>query len=270
MHRAAHQLLDRPAVFDDPLALRIIGVEAERELRSGGDWHGRASSGLRAFIAARSRLAEDTLKAAQRNGIRQYVLLGAGLDTFAYRFPEQRSEQLTVFEVDYPATQTWKQSRLAEAGIAIPPNVVYAPVNFEAGSLEEGLKAAGINFCAPAVFAWLGVTPYLTRAAVLGTLSWLAKTTPKASQIVFDYAEPSGNGDASWQAGFARMAERVAALGEPFLSFFEAKQFARELQGLGFSRVEDFDSEALNALYFSDRADGLKVGGRGHVMRLTV
>jgi O-methyltransferase involved in polyketide biosynthesis len=117
MHRAAHQLLDTPPIFEDPLAVRIIGPEAEQELRGGTDWHARdRAGGLRAFIAMRSRLAEDGLSSAVARGIRQYVLLGAGLDTFAYRAGDGFSG-VTIFEIDHPATQAWKRARLEELAI---------------------------------------------------------------------------------------------------------------------------------------------------------
>src|ERR1700744_833636 len=131
MHRAAHQILDRPPVFEDPLALKIIGPEAEAELRNGNDPRtDRRAAGLRAFIAARSRFSEDTLAEGVAKGVRQYVLLGAGLDTFAYR-AARNYPGLAVFEVDHPATQGWKRERLAQAGLTLPDALTFAPVNFE-------------------------------------------------------------------------------------------------------------------------------------------
>jgi methyltransferase (TIGR00027 family) len=259
MHRAAHQLLDNPPVFADPLALTIIGAEAATQLRDGSDWHGRPSNGLRAFIAARSRLAEDTLLEAMAEGTRQYVLLGAGLDTFAYRagFPA-----LKVFEIDHPATQGWKRERLAQEGIALPTNVVYVPVNFETDMLFDALSRAGFAWAEQAVFAWLGVTPYLEHETVLETLRAVARKAATGSAIVFDYAE-QGIED----AGFTAMAERVAALGEPFRGFFQPASLGSALEAMGYTKVEDFDSDAINARYFANRADELKLRGRGHLMR---
>ncbi len=269
MHRAAHQLLDIPQVFADPLALAVIGSEAEAELRAGHDWQGMASSGLRAFIAARSRFAEDCLAQAIDQGISQYVLLGAGLDTFAYR-AGAKFPALAVFEIDHPATQAWKRQRLLQARIAVPDSVTYVPVDFETDTLVEALKRAGFAFSRPAMFAWLGVTPYLSAEAVMGTLSTVAQTMAPGSEIVFDYAEPLTDHADDAGAGFAAMAERVASLGEPFRSFYEPGPLARDVAAMGFSRVEDFDSAALNARYFAHRADGLKLKGRGHLMRARV
>lgn len=267
LHRAAHQLLDHPPVFADPLALRIVGEEAAGELRAGRDPHAMTgAAGLRAFIAARSRFSEDCLAAAMARGVRQYVLLGAGLDTFAYRAPRPG---LRVFEVDHPATQGWKLSRLAEVGITVPVSVTYAPVDFERETIGEGLKRVGFAFDEPAVFAWLGVTPYLTREAVMATLAFVSSLA-KGSEIVFDYAQPPGRTGAAHDKGFEEMAARVAASGEPFLSLFDGETLKHDIVALGFSFVEDLDSKALNARYFGGRNDGLALRGRGHLMHARV
>jgi methyltransferase (TIGR00027 family) len=265
MHRAAHQLIDRPPIFDDPLALKIIGGEAETELREDRDPRA-TSNGLRAFIAARSRFTEDCLVEAMTRGVHQYVLLGAGLDTFAYRAPRKG---LRVFEVDHPATQGWKRARLSEVHIATPDWVTYAPVDFEHETIREGLARAGFDFYAPAVFAWLGVVPYLTREAVMATLTFVASLT-KSSEIVFDYAETPGKESAEQRAHFQAMADRVAASGEPFRSFFEVDALLRDVKALGFSLVEDVDAAMLNARYFQGRSDGLALRGRGHLLHARV
>ena len=138
--RAAHQLLDQPRIFDDPLALRIIGVQAEAAVRAN---LGRSPiATFRPFVAVRSRYAEDELARAVQRGVRQYVVLGAGLDTFAYRNPYPVS-RLRVFEVDHPATQVWKRARLQEAGIAIPESLTFAAIDFETQTLSDGLQRAG-------------------------------------------------------------------------------------------------------------------------------
>jgi methyltransferase (TIGR00027 family) len=196
-------------------------------------------------------------------------LLGAGLDTFAYRAGDGFSG-VTIFEIDHPATQAWKRARLEELAIPIPSNVVYAPVNFESETLREGLARAGFNFSRPAFFAWLGVTPYLSRNAVMETLKFIASSMPEGSEIMFDYAQPVGALDTSQRANFEAMAERVAAAGEPFKSFFEPDTLVRDLRALGFSAVEDFDASALNPRYFANRIDGLKLRGRAHVLKARV
>jgi len=267
MHRAAHQLVDRPPVFDDPLALKIIGEEAETELREGRDVRAMTTSnGLRAFIATRSRFAEDCLAEAMARGVGQYVLLGAGLDTFAYRAIRKG---LRVFEVDHPATQAWKRARLSEIRIAPPDWVTYAPVDFERETIREGLARAGFDFASPAMFAWLGVVPYLTREAVTGTLAFVASLA-KGSEIVFDYAQTPGKESTEQRAHFDAMAERVAASGEPFRSFFEADALLCDVKALGFSFAENLNAAALNARYFQGRDDGLALRGRGHLMHARV
>ena len=142
--RAAHRLLDDPVVFDDPLALSILGPEAEAAMRADPyRFNDPISRGLRASLIVRSRVAEDELARAVAAGVRQYVVLGAGLDTFAYRNP---FEDLRVFEIDHPATQAWKRECLDKAGIAIPDSLTFAPVDFEEGvTLAEGLAAAGFD-----------------------------------------------------------------------------------------------------------------------------
>src|SRR4051794_25821746 len=143
IRRAAHQLLDTPRVLEDPLAIPILGETATAELKARlSDQNGRVSRAIRAFIVVRSRVAEDALAQAVSRGARQYVILGAGLDTFAYRNPFP-PDKLRVFEVDHPATQAWKRRKLAEAGITVPPSVTYAPINFESQTLANGLTAAG-------------------------------------------------------------------------------------------------------------------------------
>src|SRR6202035_6128756 len=164
IRQAAHQLLDQPRVLDDPLALRIIGSQAEQELRSNPREHHAFSRAFRAFMAARSRYAEDELARAVAHGVTQYVVLGAGLDTFAYRNPHPG---LRVFEVDHPATQAWKREQLQAANIAIPPSLTFVPIDFELQTLADGLSRSGFNANAAAFFSWLGVTPYLTREACM-------------------------------------------------------------------------------------------------------
>jgi methyltransferase (TIGR00027 family) len=268
MRRAAHQILDHPRVFEDPLALPILGPEGEARLRDGmrreESLPGRA---LRAFMAVRSRYAEDTLARSFEDGVRQAVVLGAGLDTFSYRNP---FPGLRLFEVDHPATQGWKRRLLEAARIAIPETLTFAPVDFETRTLAEGLREAGFDAGCPAFFSWLGVVPYLTEAAVMATLGFIA-SLPAGSGAVFDYAQPPDSLDPLRRRAFDALAERVAAHGEPFRTFFDPARLVAELRRLGFGSVEDLDGEAINARYFADRADGLRVGsGVGHLMAARV
>jgi len=263
IRRAAHQLLDHPKVLDDPLALRIIGAEAAQELQSSPrESHGFARA-FRAFMAARSRYAEDQIAQAVANGVKQCVVLGAGLDTFACRNPHPA---LHVFEVDHPATQAWKREQLRAAGIAIPQSLTFVPVDFERQVLPDELRQAGFRDSEPAFFSWLGVTPYLSHAAFASTLSFIAKM-PAGSGVVFDFAIDRKLLNFGQRIALDALAARVAAAGEPFQLFFDPAKLQEELKGLGFRRAEFLDREQLNARYFKDRTDGLRVrGGLGHMM----
>jgi methyltransferase (TIGR00027 family) len=260
--RAAHQILDQPRILDDPLALRIIGAQAESALRADTQRNERLVT-LRAFVALRSRYAEDELARAVQNGVRQYVILGAGLDTFAYRNPYPG---LRVFEVDHPATQSWKRGRLHEAGITPPDSLILAPVDFEKQTLADGLRRAGFRTDEPAFFSLLGVAIYLTKDAAMGTLKLVA-SLPSGSEIVFDYAVPSSALSESERARREVLASRVAAIGEPWITYFDPPSLASEIKLLGFKRVEDLGPGEANDRYFKDRTDGLRVGRGSHLMK---
>ncbi len=258
-------MLDRPPVLEDPVALAIVGERGVAEIRAAPLRFGlRVARYLRAFLVARSRVAEEALAEAVRRGVRQYVVLGAGLDTFAYRNPYP-AQQLSVFEVDHPVTQAWKRRQLAAARIALPESLRFVAVDFESETLPERLTRAGFRAGEPACFSWLGVTMYLTRAAVLGTLGYVA-ALPTGSGIVFDYAVPPATLDLIRRVVVRTVMHRVAAAGEPWKSFFEPRELALELHSLGFRQCEDLGAEQLNARFFGDRTDGLRVGGLGRVM----
>jgi methyltransferase (TIGR00027 family) len=263
VRRAAHQLLDQPRVLDDPLALRIIGTAAAEELRSNPKEHHSFSRAFRAFMAARSRYAEDELARAVAHGATQYVVLGAGLDTFAYRNPHPN---LRVFEVDHPATQAWKRECLQAAAIAIPASLTFVPIDFEQQTLADGLVRAGLNPNAAAFFSWLGVTPYLTREACMTTLSFIAKM-PAGSGVVFDFAVDHKLLNLGQRMALTALSRRVAAAGEPFQLFFDPKHLQEDLKNLGFHRTQLLQGKELNERYFKDRNDGLSVrGGLGHLI----
>ena len=270
MRRAAHQVLDDPKVFDDPLALRVLGFEDSSALQSSPGWLEETpfSRVLRASLAARSRYAEDELHSAIKRGVHQYVVLGAGLDTFAYRNPYPGSA-LHVFEVDHPATQTWKRTRLEEAGIPIPETVTLVPVEFETRTLADGLRLSGFDTGKSAFFSWLGVTPYLTDSAISATLRFVA-TMPAGSGIVFDYLIPPEQLNPAARRAFEYLAQLVASAGEPFQSFFDPPSLKSSLLATGFRQVEDVGPEAMNARYFQGRTDNLRVGSLAHVMNARV
>ena len=266
MRRAAHQLLDHPTVYCDPLALRMAGAGSGQEQPRGGEGSEQDpfERRLRAFLAARSRYAEDVLHAAVRQGVRQYVVLGAGLDTFAYRnpYPEER---LHVFEVDHPATQAWKQARLREAGIPIPRTLTFAAVDFEAEPIGEGLLRSGFDAGPRSLFSWLGVAVYVSNRAVTDTLRFVA-SLPAGSGIVFDYMISPSLLDAAARRGFDGLAHRVASAGEPFRTFFDPPSLRATLSAMGFGGIEDLGPEELNERYFRGRTDGLRVGGLARIL----
>ncbi len=270
MRRAAHQIMDDPKVFDDPLALRILGVENASTAQSDPKWSEQTplSCGLRAFLAARSRFAEDELHSAIKRGVRQYVVLGAGLDTFAYRNPYPE-DVLHVFEVDHPATQTWKRTRLEEAAIPIPRTLTFSPVDFETQTLEEGLRRAGFDTGKGTFFSWLGVTQYLTNSAVTATLRFVA-SMPVGSGIVFDYTISPSLLNPTARLAFDRLAHHVGLAGEPFETFFDPSQLQCDLRAMGFGQVEDLGPGEINSRYFQGRPDKLRVGGFTHVMNARV
>jgi methyltransferase (TIGR00027 family) len=258
LYRAAHQLVDRPPVFVDPLAVPILGRTAAVLRRPGERWCSAEAASLRAFVAVRSRLAEDAFGAAHARGLRQYVVLGAGLDTFACRAP---LPDVTCFEVDHPATQAWKRERLAEAGIAVPATARFAAVDFERETLLDGLGRAGFDPARPAFFAWLGVTPYLTPEAVTATLRQVAGLAA-GSELVFDFASPTeeGSGAAGSRRDFDARVERV---GEPVRCLLTAAGLRADLPPLGYREIELLDAGELGRRYLEGRSDGLRLrGGR--------
>lgn len=260
MGRAAHQLLDDdPKVLEDPLALRILSPESRESLTKEQSFiPGVAAKYMRAMMVARARFAEDELAAAVARGATQYVILGAGLDTFAYRNPYPEGA-LHVFEVDHPATQEWKRKRLAAGEISIPPSLTFAPVDFERQSLPEGLRDAGFDAGKITFFSWLGVIMYLNREAALGTLEFIAGTL--GGGVVFDYALPRASLGFLQKIAFDNLARRVKAAGEPFQLYFDPAELAAELHRPGFTHLDDLDGPAINARYFANRRDKLRVGG---------
>lgn len=260
-HRAAHQVLEQGRIFADPLALPILGLDAETVARDAQAHPERR--GMRAFIAARSAFAETVLKAGvAERGVTQLVVLGAGLDTFAYRNPLY--DRLKVFEVDHPATQAWKRRRLSNAGVVIPESVAYAPVDFERDALLDGLATTGFDPVRRTFFIWLGVVPYLTEEAVRSTLRVIGGL-PGGAEVVFDYADPPTALSAEARAAHQDRADRVAALGEPWLSYFEPSPLHALLGDLGFAAIEDLGPPALAARYWPSAKGPISERG-GHVV----
>ena len=258
-HRANHQVLEGGRIFSDPLAIRILGSEAEVALRDARA--NPAHRAMRLFIAARTRFAEDALAVALTRGARQLVVLGAGLDTYAYRAPR---EGVRIFEVDHPDTQAWKRACLAAAAITVPNDLTFAPIDFDRGTLEEGLEKAGFDRMQHTFFMWLGVTVYLSKDVVWSTLQWISALA-NGVHVVFDYGEPAYSRP---EAEHARLAERVsiaANLGEPWIGFFEPREMHAKLRAFGFRDIEDLGSREVVARYSGVPTDGRR-GSGAHVL----
>lgn len=268
-HRAVHQILEIPRVFDDPLALRIIGAgEAAAVHARLEPERAPGARAMRAFLVMRSRYAEDRLAEGVARGVRQYVVLGAGLDTFGCRNPHA-SRGLRVYEVDFPATQDWKRRRLLEAGIETPKLLTFAAVDFEKQTLAEGLLAAGFRADQPAFVSMLGVVMYLSRTAAMETLGWAATLAP-GSEMVFDFMLPAAMLGEDERRSRESLAARVAAIGEPWVTAFDPGALVADLRGLGYGRADVLDTDAGNARYFRGRNDGFRLWGSGRMMAAQV
>lgn len=282
MQRAGHLLWDEaPKIFQDTLALDLSGVEstgalqarlaamqAEQARRSTPEVAQAQFRYGRASVTVRQRYAEDALDEAVERGVGQYVILGAGLDSFAYRRSDLASV-LRVFEVDHPTTQQWKRARLRELHVTHPSNLTFIPIDFEQHTLADGLHAGGHRPDLPTFFSWLGVTHYLTAEAVFTTLRYVASLAA-GSEIVFQYFLPESLCDdehrpllALWKAG-------RGSHGEPVLSLFEPSDLAARVRDLGFTQVWDVGPEEADARYCAGRTDGLRVYPHMHLMKARV
>jgi len=259
--RAAHQVLDHGSILFDPFALKILGAD-QKDLQFASE-HPLASIG-RLFTAARSRIAEDALsKAVDTGAIRQIVILGAGLDTFALRNPHG-ARQLRIYEVDHPATQAWKRRRLAEAQIALPPSLIFVPVDFERDDVGETLAAAGFQQSSPAFFTWLGVVPYLTQDAIGRTLQYISSI--QNSEVVFDYLEPPEAFSEELRQIEKARTEQLEKMKERSASRFEPAGIAATLRSHGFCDIVDISFQEI-ASRFGGAIQGLAPGHAGvHVV----
>ena len=273
--RAAHLILDNPKIFEDPLALRIIGAETESKLRlSLAQFQQPAVRALRAGMMVRNRYAEDELVRSIQRGVRQYVSLGAGLDTFAYRnsFP-----LLRVFEVDHPATQAWKRSCLEKAAIPIPASVTFVSVDFERQMMTDALRQSGFKNDELTFVSWLGVTGYLSQEAVISVLSSIVSSMRVGSEVVFDFSPPL-----QLKETIRRIKESFVVSGSSLLqqlrerayrmivnrtfknkdfrwTYFDPASLTRDLKRIGFADVQFFGPKELNVRYCKDRTDGLRI-----------
>jgi methyltransferase (TIGR00027 family) len=262
--RAIHQILDHPLIFEDPFAEKILGGPVQGDLSRFNEPFYR---GLRTSIVLRSRFAEDEWKKSYDLGLRQYVLLGAGLDTFAFRFGHL--EGLKIFEVDLPATQAWKRDCLQSASMVPPSSLHFVPVDFETASLGQGLAMEGFLASSPAFFAWLGVTMYLDESSLFNTLQFISSCAAK-STVIFDYCVEPTRLSPRELKGFEILSKKVREQGEPWKTSFDPDSLIQKLRSFGFEKVEDFGPEILNERYLAKRKDGLRKSGVTRLIRAEI
>lgn len=259
--RAAHQVLDHGSILYDPFAMKILR-ENEKDVLQFANGHPLASLG-RLFTSARSRIAEDALSRAVERGIRQVVILGAGLDTFALRNPHG-ARRVRIYEVDHPATQAWKRERMIETQIALPPWLNFVPVDFERDGLGEKLAAAGFQQNSPAFFTWLGVVPYLNQDAIGRTLDYMSSV--ENSEVVFDYMEPPEAFSGELRQLETERTGQLEKIGERSVSRFKPAGIASLLRSHGFCAIEDINFQEI-ASRFGRAVQGLAPGHAGvHVV----
>ncbi|MDL2356763.1 MAG: SAM-dependent methyltransferase [Pseudomonadota bacterium] len=269
LHRAVHQLLDEPVVFSDPFALPILGKNLAQIVE--GDpyqFNDPMSRGLRAATVVRSKAAEDMLEVNLTQGVGQYLVLGAGLDTYLLRNP-RANKNLRVFEVDHPATQTWKKGILQEQGLKVPDSVEFVAADLETVSLASALTSSTFRSDAPSCFSWLGVTVYLSKQAIFDVLNYVA-SLPKGSSITFDYRVAPALLHPIDQVIGEYAAKQFEMDGEPWQSYFHPQELQRQIAALGFRDVADFSADELNARYFQKRKDGLRFGNGFRILRAVV
>jgi methyltransferase (TIGR00027 family) len=253
--RALHVEIDAPPhVFEDTVGLKLAAPDDE--------WRNRPDMSLftqpfRASILARARFVEDLVAERVACGIRQYVILGAGLDTFAQRQPELAS-RLLVFEIDPPGPQAWKRQRLIDLGFGIPSFLRLVPVDFEAGDAWwERLTAAGFDSGRPAIVASTGVSMYLTKDAISATLRQVAALAP-GSTLAMTFMLPIELVDPDVRPGMERAVEGARANGTPFISFFTPTEMLALAREAGFREVQHVSAATLAQRYFAGRTDGLR------------
>jgi methyltransferase (TIGR00027 family) len=254
--RAMHVQVDPPPhVLEDEIGLQLAAPDDGWRHRP--DMDPDATSGYRAAIVARARFIEDLVSAQARRGVAQYVVLGAGLDTFAQRRPEIAA-RLRVFEVDQPGPQAWKRQRLIELGYGIPHWLRLVPVDFEASeSWWEQLAAAGFDPGQPAVVVSTGVTMYLSKDATAVTLRQIARLAP-GSTLAMTFLLPARLLDGGDRSGLQVSEQGARASGTPFISFYTPPEMLTLAREAGFSDIQHVPGTSLAERYFAGRTDGLR------------
>jgi len=253
--RALHVEVDAPPhVFVDEIGLKLAAPEAGWQSRPDMSPFTRP---FRASILARARFVEDLVLQQAARGVGQYVILGAGLDTFAQRRPELGS-RLRVFEIDQPGPQAWKRQRLADIGLGIAPFLRFVPVDFEAGDTWwDRLAASGFDASRPAIVASTGVSMYLTKEAIAATLRQVASLAP-GSTLAMSFMLPIELAEPELRPGIERAAAGARANGTPFISFFMPEEMLTLARDAGFREVQHVSAVMLAERYFAGRTDGLR------------
>jgi len=254
--RAMHVQLDaKPHVLEDDIGIKL--VNPDEGWRNRPDMHPQGTAPFRASIVARARFIEDLVKEEVSKGLSQYVMLGAGLDTFAQRHPEIAS-QLKIFEIDKPDTQAWKAQRLNEIGHKMPSGLQFVPIDFESGeSWWDGLINAGFDTKKTALVTSIGVSMYLTREAIKETLQQMTRLAP-GSKFVMTFMLPLELVNPEDKFGYERSLKGAQASGTPFISFFTPQEMLELASEVGFKKVEHQSTIGMTSRYFADRADGLR------------
>lgn len=265
--RAVHQLLDGdPKLLDDPVAVPLLGPDAWARIQANLDsYRSQIAETLRAHVVLRSRFAEDRLAEAASRGVAQYILLGAGLDTFAFRQPAW-AQSLRILEVDHAQTQLLKRQLIDAADLTVPANVSYLSVDFERESLQEGLLRHDVAPDEPTFFSWLGVTMYLQEPAIDAVLRFVS-SFPTGSEIVLTFSQPP---DEKSDSGSAWVAARTAAMNEPMVSFFTPAAMEIKLRRAGFTSIDFLSPKESEIRYFSQRPLDLPVPKRTAIVAAQV
>jgi methyltransferase (TIGR00027 family) len=254
--RALHVEADAlPHVHEDEIGLRLVQPDAG--WRDRPDMNPEFTRAFRASIVGRARFVEDLVVERSGHGVGQYIILGAGLDTFAQRRPEMLSK-LRIFEIDQPGTQAWKRQRLIELGFGLPGELRLVPVDFEAGDLWwERLAEAGFDASQPATIASTGVSMYLTKEAIAATLRQVARLAP-GSTLAMTFLLPLELADPEVRIGLEMAVKGARAAGTPFISFFTPAEMLAMAREVGFREVQHVSAAALAERYFAGRTDGLR------------
>jgi len=271
--RAAHTRLDRPPLIDDPWGDRLILAE-EREAILATTGADDLDAALRAHpaygaVITRARYTEDALADAVGRGVGQYVIVGAGMDSFALRRPAFAAD-LEIFEVDHPATQEFKTGRLAACDIPLPAGLHLVAADLSETVLDAALASSSFRRDRPAFFAWLGVSIYLTHTENLAVLHAIASAAHAGSELVFDYIDQNVLESLPEQSAAQRASARVASAGEPWVSGFQPETLSDDLRDAGLQLIEDLGAKELEARYCAGRTDGLTPSPGAHIARARV